>query len=470
VHLSSRWAYLPLRHISHLIAGNWHVVASSFGCRLFSLDKDAVEEVSNVGLAVVVLGDVGQAGDVDVKDEVVGRVEGVLWPGDALHVLAGVEVGVAAVHEGHPHLAHEVGQRLEGLGLALERVGGVAEAVGVVKDEGDLLEVGGAVDGGDAVDVDVPQVRIDGQAGAGVRLGEVASSSVLLVVTGKGGDALVLQTVGVGSGSVGVRGRDTDGEVIGVKLGDLGHLVGAQAQAGKVGLELLGGVDASLGVGSTLVKVVTQEQRNVGELALVQENGALASHEVTVNDGAEGRGSDAGRDGTVEDTVQNLPVKTAQTLEGICGIRASSLGDEGVKVRLPSGSIGVLCNGATTLEDGAAEERTVVAIVGNKLHTERTSTGRLTPDGDVLLGTAKLLDVILNPLQSHTLVTESNVTGSSILHLLAEEKSPVGDTVVDGCSDDRLALLDGLLNDPGQVVSRVTRATHHVALKIMLVI
>lgn len=120
----------------------------------------------------------------------------------------------------------------------------------------------------------------------------------------------------------------------------------------------------------------------------------------------------------------------------------SCLCDEAVEVRLPCFGVDKSGDGATALENRLVEQVVVLAIISNKLHSQGTGTGRLAPNGDLASVATKGSDVVLNPLEGHALVSESNVSGTSSLHLLAEEESPLCKAVVDGNGNDRLLFLD----------------------------
>jgi hypothetical protein len=62
----------------------------------------------------------------------------------------------------------------------------------------------------------------------------------------------------------------------------------------------------------------------------------------------------------------------------------------------------------------------VLAVVGDKLHSQRTGTSRLAPNGDLISVTAKGGHIVLDPLEGQTLVSKGNVASTGSLHLIAE--------------------------------------------------
>lgn len=194
----------------------------------------------------------------------------------------------------------------------------------------------------------------------------------------------------------------------------------------------------------------------MSELAGQEKLRGLGGHEVAIDDGSQRRSGNAEGSGAVEDIVESLPRKLTKALQAAGGRVASSLLDKSVIVSLPRRSITEQGNRATRFKDGSAEKIIVLAIVSHELHAQRSSTGGLSPDGDLVGTTTEGSDVVVKPLQGHTLILESEVTSALLLHLFAEEESPLGDSVVDGGSDDGLALLDRLVNDPAEVVPGVS--------------
>lgn len=106
----------------------------------------------------------------------------------------------------------------------------------------------------------------------------------------------------------------------------------------------------------------------------------------------------------------------------------------------------------------------MLALVSDKLHTQGSSTSRLSPDSDFVGATTEGRDVVLKPSHSQALILEAQVTSIFLLHLFAEEETPLRHTVVDGGSDNGLTLLDRLINDVAQVVPRVSGTAVGVAL------
>lgn len=372
-------------------------------------------------------------------------------------------IGGQVMHERNPHLAHEVSELNESLGLAFKGVGLVANTLDVVEDESDLLEVGSSNDGGKAIDVNVPEVGEDGDGRAGVYLGQETSSGVLLEVTGEGGGTLPLGAILVGR-AANERCGDPLIRNIRVQSSSSSDLSLAEAETGEPGLELLGSVDTLLAVGSTLIEVVAHEKRNVSELSSQKELRGLSGHEVTVNNSSERRGGDAERGSVVEDVVEGLPRKGTKTFEVVGGRVASSLFDKSIIVLLPIRRLIEQSNRATRLENSSTEEVAVLALVRDKLHTQGSSTGRLSPYSDLVGATSEGSDVVLKPSHSQTLILEAQVTSILLLHLFAEEEPPLRHTVVDGGSDNGLTLLDRLINDVAQVVPRVSGTAVGVAL------
>jgi hypothetical protein len=78
--------------------------------------------------------------------------------------------------------------------------------------------------------------------------------------------------------------------------------------------------------------------------------------------------------------------------------------------------------------------------------------------------TAESSHVVLDPLEGQTLVSEGDVASTSVLHLLAEEETPLSQAVVDGDGNDRLFFLDGLVNDVREVVPWVGRSSIDITL------
>jgi hypothetical protein len=194
----------------------------------------------------------------------------------------------------------------------------------------------------------------------------------------------------------------------------------------------------------------------MSELAGHEKLRGLGGHEVAIDDSSKRRSGNAEGSGAVENIVESLPRKLTKALQAAGGRVASSLLDKSVIVSLPRRSITEQGNRATRLKDGSAEKIIVLAIVSHELHAQRSGTGGLSPDGDLVGATTEGSDVVVKPLQGHALILESEVTSALLLHLLAEKETPLGDSVVDGGSNDRLALLDGLINDPAEVVSGVS--------------
>lgn len=331
-------------------------------------------DVGDLSCPVVIPLNVTKLGVVGVEDHVERLIRRVLGPDKTLGPRprpAVALIGVGVVDEGHPHLAHLVRQLNVRLRLALKGVGRISETIDVVEDERNLLEMSGAVDGSEAVDVHVPAVRVDGDAGVRIRAGEKAPTAVLLIVSCDGRDTLPLRTERSASGSIRIRRWDTDGGVIGVQLLESGDLCGVDQQtASEPRLELLRGVDALFGVARALVKVVAEKERNGSEFTLGKKRRGLVADEVAVNDSADRRCGDAQRVGAVEDSVEGLPWERAHAGQTVASIRASSLGQECLEVRLPGISADELGDRATTLENGAAEQVVVLSIIGNELHTQ----------------------------------------------------------------------------------------------------
>jgi hypothetical protein len=180
----------------------------------------------------------------------------------------------------------------------------------------------------------------------------------------------------------------------------------------------------------------------MSEFACCQQLLRLGSHEVAIENGAEAGRSDFDGCGVVENVVECLCRKLTETLKVVGRVAASRLLDDSVEVRLPCGSVDELGDRAAALQDGTMEETIMLAIVSDKLHTQRTGTSRLSPDSDLVGATAKGSHIVLDPLESKTLVLESDVAGTGGLHLLTEEETPVGEAVVDGHCNEGLVLLD----------------------------
>jgi hypothetical protein len=78
--------------------------------------------------------------------------------------------------------------------------------------------------------------------------------------------------------------------------------------------------------------------------------------------------------------------------------------------------------------------------------------------------TTKRGDIVLDPLKGQALVSECNVAGTSSLHLVAEQETPLGEAVIDGDGNDRLLLLDRLVDDVREVVPWVGRGSVDITL------
>jgi hypothetical protein len=142
----------------------------------------------------------------------------------------------------------------------------------------------------------------------------------------------------------------------------------------------------------------------------------------------------------------------------------SCLCDKTVEVRLPRIGVKEFGDGTAALKDCLVEEVVVLAVVGDKLHAQRTGTSRLAPDGHLVSVTTKGGNIVLDPLESQALVSERNVASTRSLHFIAEEETPLSEAVVDGDGNDRLLFLDRLVNDVREVVSWVGRCSIDVAL------
>lgn len=142
----------------------------------------------------------------------------------------------------------------------------------------------------------------------------------------------------------------------------------------------------------------------------------------------------------------------------------SGLCDKTVEVRLPRISVKEFGNGTAALENCLVEQIVVFAVVSDELHSQRTGTGRLAPNGDLVSVTTKSGNVILDPLEGQALVSECNVASTSSLHLIAKQETPLSEAVVDGDGNDRLLFLDGLVDDVRKVVSWVGRCSVDITL------
>lgn len=363
------------------------------------------------------------------------------------------------VDEVDPLAAHEITELLEGVGLALELVGS-----GVVEDKGNLLEVGGAEDVTNTINIHVPDVGVDIETGIGVVLGEVPPAGVLLPVSGKCSGALPLDAKFGVSRAADEGLRDANVGVVRVEGSDLLDLCIGQVDTGEVALKFLISVDALFAIRGALVEVVAKQERDVSKFALLEQLLSLGSHEVMVKDSAEAGRSDVQRSSAVEHIVEFFGRHLTEAVQVVSCIGASSTLNKSVEVRLPDLGVDELGDRATTLEDSTLEQVVKLAVVSDELHAQRACTCGFAPSSDSVRATTEGLDVLLDPFEGKTLVSESNVASTSFFHLLAEEEAPVRETVVDGHTDKRLVLLDGLVNDVGEVVPGVGRGAGYVAL------
>jgi hypothetical protein len=295
--------------ITHYIWSTCYSVCDS------CLSKNILKEEGDLLLMCVINSSVGKSGLVDVKDDVERLLEGVLRPSDMLGGSLD-SVGCDVVHEGNPHLAHQVSELDESFRLALEGVSTVANTLDVVEDKSNLLEVSSSDDRRETVDINVPEVSEDGNVGSREGFGQKTTTSVLLEVTSEGGRSLPLETILV-LRSTDERGRNALLRVIRVELGSSGDSIFIKTEAGDPSLELFGGVDAFLTVGSALIEVITHQEGNVCESARAEELRGLSSHEVPVDDSSKGWSRDTEGSGAVEDVVKGLTRELTEAVEGV---------------------------------------------------------------------------------------------------------------------------------------------------------
>jgi hypothetical protein len=90
-----------------------------------------------------------------------------------------------------------------------------------------------------------------------------------------------------------------------------------------------------------------------------------------------------------------------------------------------------------------ATDLVITPRVGGKLEADGRRSRTLSEDSDLLAVSSKCFDVFLNPLQSKSLVSQTQVHASSIPNLgAATQETPNTETVVDADANDGLADVD----------------------------
>ena len=204
--------------------------------------------------------------------------------------------------------------------------------------------------------------------------------------------------------------------------------------------------------------------------------------EIAVEDGHVIGGDDCSVDACdVDSSIVFFGRQSSQALQLRSSIHARRAADDGVVlVGIIQGIVEpVEVYRVSGLHDSTAEELVIASAIGCELEAHGSSSRALAEDGDFLWVallmsvqkdessstklTAECFDVVLDPLQGQSLITQTKVHLSRLLDLLTPGQEPPGaEAVVDGHSHDRLTDLDRVLNREGSVVAFVQTASHVV--------
>jgi hypothetical protein len=82
------------------------------------------------------------------------------------------------------------------------------------------------------------------------------------------------------------------------------------------------------------------------------------------------------------------------------------------------------------LRDSTSEQAIITATISDDVETNRKSTCRLAPDGDLRSVTAECPDILLHPLKSETLISHAHIGAILGNEIAALHEAPGGDTIV----------------------------------------
>lgn len=102
----------------------------------------------------------------------------------------------------------------------------------------------------------------------------------------------------------------------------------------------------------------------------------------------------------------------------------------------------------------------MVTLLGSPKLGQRRSSNFSTSKGQVL--TTETSDILIEPMQCQSLISKPDVGVTAADDLLARDKPPSTQAIVDRHANDRFANVDRILNDEGQVVPSVNTASHRI--------
>lgn len=171
---------------------------------------------------------------------------------------------------------------------------------------------------------------------------------------------------------------------------------------------LLGRVDPCWAKCGSLVCVGPRDDGHLDELVLVELNTSPVANQVTIYHWPEIVFRVATR--PIEHGIQPLERNFSQTLQCVFGVRTVHLGHQLVVRALERSVIGRTgADGSARLHDLCPEELIVSASVCREVIAHGHTPGRLAPNSDLAGITTERSDILLNPLECQSLVSQAEI-------------------------------------------------------------